>query len=107
MSDSRIEWRAELRNPLDENSWYVVERAFDGHRIRVIFSNLDKATAHRLAAVNELRDAAQKQEDAELAHANCPECDGQGVPELCPKCFPLFDDARLTRRAALAKARGQ
>lgn len=39
---------------------------------------------------------------AEEAHANCTECDGEEVPELCPKCFPLYDDARLARRRCLA-----
>jgi hypothetical protein len=43
-------------------------------------------------------------EDAETFNANCEECEGHGIPELCPACFLLFDDARLKRRAALAKA---
>jgi hypothetical protein len=50
----------------------------------------------------ELRWALEIQEKAEEAHANCTECDGEEVPELCPKCFPLYDDARLARRRCLA-----
>lgn len=46
--------------------------------------------------------AAELQEAAELFHANCEECDGEEVPELCEKCFPLYDDARIARRGALA-----
>lgn len=46
--------------------------------------------------------ALQLQEAAEEAHANCQECDGQEVPELCPVCFPLFDDARIARRGILS-----
>lgn len=49
-----------------------------------------------------LRAALEALEAAELAHANCDECEGEGVPELCEKCFPLFDDARVMRRTALA-----
>lgn len=65
-----------------------------------------KATASLIAAAPDLYEAAQLLEAAEDAHANCPECDGTGVPELCERCFPLFDDARLKRLAALAKAEG-
>lgn len=50
----------------------------------------------------ELRLALEIQEKAEEAHTNCTECDGEEVPELCPKCFPLYDDARLARRRCLA-----
>lgn len=66
-----------------------------------------EANAHLVAAAPDLYDAAASLEAAEEAHANCPECEGEGVPELCPFCFPLFDDARLKRRAALAKARSE
>lgn len=48
--------------------------------------------------------ALQLQEDADLAHVNCEECDGEDAPELCEKCFPLFDEARIARRAALVTA---
>lgn len=49
--------------------------------------------------------AAELLEKAEEAHANCEECDGEGAPEACPVCFPLFDDARIARRLAIAKAK--
>lgn len=64
------------------------------------------ANARLIAAAPDLVEAAALQEDAEDANANCPECEGDGIPELCPRCFPLFDAARVKRRAALAKARG-
>jgi hypothetical protein len=57
-----------------------------------------------IAGAPALLRAALLLEAAEEVHANCPECDGEGVPELCPACFPLFDDARIARRAALEKA---
>ena len=38
---------------------------------------------------------------------DCPECGGEGVPETCGECFPKADDARLKRRAALTRARGE
>jgi hypothetical protein len=49
-----------------------------------------------------LANALCMQEAAEEAHANCTECDGEDVPELCPKCFPLFDEARVERRRLLS-----
>jgi hypothetical protein len=52
--------------------------------------------------IERLRGALELQEAAEEAHANCTECDGEEVPELCPVCFPLFDDARIARRSVLA-----
>lgn len=61
----------------------------------------------RLAdAARDLYESARLQEEAETFHANCDECDGEGVPELCECCFPKFDDARIARRLALAKAEG-
>jgi hypothetical protein len=45
-----------------------------------------------------LAEAIRMTEDAENANANCDECGGEGVPELCGKCFPLFDDARIARQ---------
>lgn len=65
------------------------------------------ANARLIAAAPDFAEAAVLQDAAEEAHANCPECDGQIIPELCPTCFPLFDDARMKRWAALAKARGE
>ena len=34
-------------------------------------------------------------------------CGGEGVPELCERCFPAFDDARLKRRVVATEARGE
>ena len=63
--------------------------------------------AHEAAdEIERLRGALGLQESAEENHANCTECDGEEVPELCPKCFPLYDDARLARRRCLALTRG-
>lgn len=53
--------------------------------------------------INDLLQACLLQEAAEDFNANdCDECGGEGVPELCPKCVPLFDDARVARRNAIA-----
>jgi len=65
---------------------------------------ISAANAKLIAAATELLDAAQKLEAAETFNANCDECEGEGVPELCEKCFPLFDDARIARRLAISKA---
>jgi hypothetical protein len=65
-----------------------------------------KANARLIAAAPDLLEAAELLETAEDAHANCVECEGEEVPELCTKCFPLFDDARIKRRLAIAKAIG-
>jgi hypothetical protein len=56
-----------------------------------------------ILAAPELYEALQALEEAETANANCQECNGEGVPELCEACFPLFDDARLKRRAIIAR----
>lgn len=53
---------------------------------------------------NRLLAAAKLQEAAEQAHLDCSECEGQEIPELCSLCFPLYDDARITRRLAIAEA---
>lgn len=63
-----------------------------------------ETNARLIAAAPELMEAARLLEVAEAAHTNCEECEGEGVPELCPECFPLFDNARVARRAAIAKA---
>lgn len=60
------------------------------------------------AAAPDLLAAAKKLEQAEEFNANvCKECEGEGVPEACGECFPFFDDARVMRRAAIAKAEGR
>lgn len=64
------------------------------------------ANARLAAAAPEFLAAAIKLEQAEDFHANCEECEGEEVPELCGICFPHFDAARCMRRAALAKAVG-
>ncbi len=56
-------------------------------------------------AATDLLEAAELLERAEWAHANCDDCEGIDTPEKCPTCFPLFDEARLKRRAAIAKAK--
>lgn len=63
--------------------------------------------ARLIAAAPDLLAAAQKLEAAETFHANCTECEGEEVPKLCEKCFPHFDDARVMRRLAIAKATGK
>jgi hypothetical protein len=78
---------------------YAQNRSMDGY--------LDRANAYLIAAAPDLYEAARLQEEAEEFNANCPDCDGDGVPECCEICFPYFDDARLKRRAAIAKAEGQ
>lgn len=63
------------------------------------------ANAYLFAAAPDLLECAEILEKAEETRANCDECEGEGPPELCEKCFPLFDDARVKRRAALAAAK--
>lgn len=60
----------------------------------------------RVRAVNELYKAAKLLEEADDFHSNdCPECEGETEPpELCGTCFPKFDEARIARRNAIAKA---
>lgn len=64
------------------------------------------ANARLIAAAPDLLAAAKRLEEAEEFHANCDECEGEEVPECCGKCFTLFDDARIMRRNAIAKAEG-
>lgn len=99
-------WYATTR----KGSWDWLVAKSDRHEICQMFhdgteeNELGEANARLVAAAPELAEAAMLQEAADLAHANCDECDGDGVPECCEKCFPLFDEARLKRRAAIAKA---
>jgi hypothetical protein len=46
-------------------------------------------------------EAVRLLEHAEDIHSNCPECEGEGVPELCGECFPHFDLARVQRRLVM------
>jgi hypothetical protein len=48
-----------------------------------------------------MRKALQLQEKAEKFHMECEECDPEDAPETCEECFPLYDDARVARRAIL------
>lgn len=40
-------------------------------------------------------------EISEAAHAECPECEGEGEAEACEKCFDHAYEARCARRAAI------
>jgi hypothetical protein len=62
------------------------------------------ADAHLIAAAPDLLEAAELLEKAEFERQDCDECQGEGEPEACGKCFPAFDDARIKRRIAIAKA---
>lgn len=91
--------------------WYVegtlqkVNR-FDAHIQGHFCPHEEKlANVRLIAAAPDLAEAAALQQVAEDAHASCIHCRGAGV--LCLRCFPLFDAARVKRRAALAKARGE
>ena len=80
--------------------------------IGAVVSNLRPASevaanARLIAAAPELLAAAALLEAAEDHHANCEECGGEDVPEICPECFPLFDKARLKRRAAQSRVSGE
>ena len=65
-----------------------------------------QANARVLGAADELLKAAMLLDAAELARQDCEECGDEGEPETCGKCFPKFDDARIMRRLAIAKAIG-
>lgn len=56
-----------------------------------------------IEAAPDLLAAAQLLEIAEHSRQDCDECEGEGEPEACGKCFPAFDDARIRRRNAIAK----
>lgn len=65
-----------------------------------------RSDAALIAAAPDLLEAAKLQEAADLAHLACDECDPEDAPETCGKCFGLYDDARIKRRLAIAKATG-
>jgi hypothetical protein len=54
------------------------------------------------AAAPEMVEALQATEALDNRD-DCEDCHGEGEPELCGACFPAADDARLMRRAVLAK----
>lgn len=70
--------------------------------IAMVRSGVD---ADLFAAAPDLLAAAMMLEDAEDKRQHCEECEGGGEPEACGTCFPFFDDARVKRRLAIAKAR--
>ena len=75
--------------------------------MRVCFLTSDgptEANARLISAAPDLVEAAILLEDAEDQRQHCDECEGEGEPEACGKCFPMFDDARVKRRLALQKA---
>lgn len=66
----------------------------------------EKKLAEIIMQRDALLAALELTEASELAHANCDECEGEVEAELCQKCFPLADDARVARRAAIKLAKG-
>jgi hypothetical protein len=71
------------------------------------FDGEPMANARLIAAAPDLLAAAMALEKAETErNDDCEECGGEGEPEACGTCFPPFDDARVMRRAAIAKATG-
>ena len=66
-----------------------------------------EANAKLICAAPDLLEAAQLLEKAEHNRQFCDECEDEGEPEACGKCSPSFDDARVKRRLAIAKATDQ
>lgn len=87
----------------------VVEYTLHGPDVlcRYWYDKPPSAHARLIAAARDLLEAAQLLEAAEdNRDDDCEECGGEGEPEACGKCFPPFDDARVKRRLAIAKATG-
>lgn len=78
---------------------------------RISYPEIDQESlsyARLMAASPDLLAACQLQEAAEEFNCNkCENCFGEGEPEACEVCFPKFDDARVARRAAIARAEGR
>lgn len=73
------------------------------------YEEMEANAAFIVKAVNNheaLVNAITLLEKAEEFHLTCDECNGEDIPELCEKCFPLYDDARVARRLALAAVGG-
>lgn len=90
---------------LAKDDWWVYSRATG----KIVVAEVDtenEADYHLIAAATELLEAAQALEAAEIGRQDCEECEGEGEPEACGICFPAFDDARIKRRLAIAKAKG-
>ncbi len=68
----------------------------------VVASDLDKPTAHRIAAVNELEAALENARNA-LLLTKSPKIDGLLTPKICKAGI----EAIIEAAAALAKARGE
>jgi hypothetical protein len=66
-----------------------------------------EADARLIVAAPDLLAAAVTLEEAEMNRQFCDECNGEGEPEACGKCFPKFDAARVMRRDAIGKATGK
>lgn len=66
--------------------------------LRILGSPLDMVAADH---IERLRDALQVAEAADQKAINCEEHEPSDAPETCEHCFPLADDARLKRWAAL------
>lgn len=88
-------WRARLFG----GKWCVLHKGGDDTTILAECGT--QADAEIMAAALDLLEAAQLLEAAELGRQ---ECEDEGEPEACGTCFPLFDDARVKRRIAIAKA---
>jgi hypothetical protein len=87
------------------NNIHVVQE--DEPHMRVCFLTSDGPTvanAKLICASPDLLEAALLLEQAEDDRQRCYECEGEGEPEACAKCFPAFDTARVKRRMAIAKA---
>lgn len=65
--------------------------------------DIDHPDARLISLAPEMLDAIRAYKLLDDRHANCPECEGEDAPELCPTCFPFADDARLKMRAVLTK----
>jgi hypothetical protein len=80
----------------------------EGNPYRLYMAQFVKseAEANLFAAAPELYEALALIEELDFSRDDCPECEGMGEAEACGLCFPKADDARIKRRAALAKACG-
>lgn len=70
-------------------------------------ARIQDANGFLIAAAQELLAACKAQERVDNHIAECEDCSDGAFPELCPEGFPLADEARLLRRAAIAKAEGK
>jgi len=77
----------------------------NGEDVKALLDDVTKAVEADRATLVErnkvLEAALRKAEDADDFNNNCEECDPADAPETCEHCFPLADEARLMRWAAL------